>query len=45
MIKLYGAPLSHYNAMVKVFLLEKGFDFEEIYIALAEARLDKRAND
>jgi len=33
MIKLYGAPLSHYYAMVKVFLLEKGFDFEEIYIA------------
>lgn len=33
MIKLYGAPLSNYYAMVKVFLLEKGFDFEEVYIA------------
>jgi glutathione S-transferase len=32
MIKLYGAPLSNYYAMVKVFLLEKGFDFEEIPI-------------
>ena len=33
MIKLYGHPLSNYYAMVKVFLLEKGFDFEEIPIA------------
>ena len=33
MIKLYGAPLSNYYAMVKVFLLEKGFDFEEVFIA------------
>ena len=32
MIKLYGAPLSNYYAMVKVFLLEKGFEFEEVYI-------------
>lgn len=33
MIKLYGHPLSSYYAIVKVFLLEKGFDFEEIPIA------------
>jgi glutathione S-transferase len=32
MIKLYGTPLSNYYAMVKVFLLEKGFDFEEVFI-------------
>ena len=32
MIKLYGAPLSNYYAMVKAFLLEKGFDFEEVLI-------------
>ena len=32
MIKLYGAPLSNYYAMVKAFLLEKGFDFEEVPI-------------
>ena len=32
MIKLYGFKLSNYYAMVKVFLLEKGFDFEEVYI-------------
>jgi glutathione S-transferase len=32
MIKLYGFKISNYYAMVKVFLLEKGFDFEEIYI-------------
>lgn len=32
MIKLYGAPLSNYYAMVKAFLLEKGFEFEEVYI-------------
>lgn len=33
MIKLYGHPLSNYYAMVKVFLLEKGFEFEEVPIA------------
>ena len=32
MIKLYGMPLSNYYAMVKVFMLEKGFEFEEVYI-------------
>jgi glutathione S-transferase len=32
MIKLYGAPLSNYYVMVKAFLLEKGFEFEEIFI-------------
>ena len=32
MIKLYGAPLSNYYAMVKAFLLEKGFEFEEVLI-------------
>jgi glutathione S-transferase len=32
MIKLYGSPISNYYAMVKVFMLEKGFDFEEVYI-------------
>jgi len=32
MIKLYGLKASNYCAMVKVFLLEKGFDFEEIHI-------------
>ncbi len=37
MIKLYGSPISHYYAMTKVFMLEKGFDFEEIYIAPAYA--------
>ena len=33
MIKLYGSAISNYYAMVKVFMLEKGFDFEEVYIA------------
>ena len=33
MIKLYGTAVSNYYAMVKVFLLEKGFEFEEVYIA------------
>lgn len=32
MIKLYGSSVSNYYAMVKVFLLEKGFEFEEVYI-------------
>ena len=32
MIKLYGFSISNYYSMVKVFLLEKGFDFEEVYI-------------
>ncbi|MDG1164318.1 MAG: glutathione S-transferase family protein [Porticoccaceae bacterium] len=32
MIKLYGFSMSNYHAMVKVFLLEKAFDFEEVYI-------------
>jgi glutathione S-transferase len=32
MIKLYGLKASHYCAMVKAFLLEKGFDFEEVHI-------------
>ncbi|MDA8781773.1 glutathione S-transferase N-terminal domain-containing protein [Porticoccaceae bacterium] len=32
MIKLYGFSISNYHAMVKVFLLEKGFDFEEVHI-------------
>ena len=32
MIKLYGLKASNYCAMVKAFLLEKGFDFEEVYI-------------
>ena len=32
MIKLYGLKSSNYCAMVRVFLLEKGFDFEEIHI-------------
>lgn len=30
MIRLYGHPLSNYYNMVKVVLLEKGFDFEEV---------------
>ena len=30
MIKLYGAPISNYYNMVKVALIEKGIDFEEI---------------
>lgn len=33
MIKLYGTPRSHYYAMVKAFMMEKGFEFEEISIA------------
>ncbi len=33
MIKLCGSAISNYYCMVKVFMLEKGFDFEEIYIA------------
>ncbi|MDG2502812.1 MAG: glutathione S-transferase family protein [Porticoccaceae bacterium] len=33
MIKLYGSAISNYYCMAKVFMLEKGFDFEEIYIA------------
>ena len=33
MIKLYGTAVSNYYAMVKVFLLEKGFEFEEVFIA------------
>lgn len=32
MIKLYGSSVSNYYAMVKVFLLEKGFEFEGVYI-------------
>ena len=32
MIKLYGLDASNYCAMVKAFLLEKGFDFEEVHI-------------
>jgi glutathione S-transferase len=32
MIKLYGLMASNYCAMVKAFLLEKGFDFEEVHI-------------
>ena len=32
MIKLYGLPVSNYYAMVKVFMLEKGFEFEEVHI-------------
>lgn len=32
MIKLYGLPASNYYAMVKLFLLEKGFEFEEVLI-------------
>lgn len=31
-IKLYGMPLSNYYNMVKVVLLEKGMDFEEIMV-------------
>ena len=30
MIKLYGAPISNYYNMVKVALIEKGLDFEEV---------------
>jgi len=30
MIKLYGAPISNYYNMVKVALIEKGIDFEEV---------------
>lgn len=30
MIKLYGMPVCHYYAMVKAFMLEKGFEFEEV---------------
>jgi glutathione S-transferase len=33
MLKLLGAPLSNYYSMVKLALLEKGFDFEEIRTA------------
>jgi len=33
MIKFYGSAISNYYCMAKVFILEKGFDFEEIYIA------------
>jgi glutathione S-transferase len=32
MIKLYGLKASNYCAMVKAFLLEKGFDFKEVHI-------------
>ena len=32
MIKLYGFKISNFYSMVKVFLLEKGFEFEEVYI-------------
>jgi glutathione S-transferase len=30
MIKLYGAPISNYYNLVKVALIEKGIDFEEV---------------
>ncbi len=30
MIKLYGAPLSNYYNMIKVAMLEKGIEFEEV---------------
>ena len=30
MIKLYGAPVSNYYNLVKVALIEKGIDFEEV---------------
>ncbi len=33
MIKLYGLEISNYHAAVKAFLLEKGFQFEEVEIA------------
>ena len=33
MIKLYGLEISNYHAVVKAFMLEKGFEFEEIEIA------------
>lgn len=30
MIKLYGMPLSNYYNTIKLCLLEKGIDFEEV---------------
>ena len=33
MIKLYGLEISNYYAAVKAFMLEKGFQFEEVEIA------------
>jgi glutathione S-transferase len=33
MIKLYGLEISNYQAAVKAFMLEKGFQFEEVEIA------------
>ena len=30
MLKLYGFPLSNYYNMVKIALIEKGVDFEEV---------------
>jgi glutathione S-transferase len=30
MIKIYGIPLSNYTAMVKVALIEKGIDYEDV---------------
>ena len=35
MIKLYGLEISNYYAAVKAFMLEKGFQFEEVEIAPA----------
>jgi glutathione S-transferase len=37
MLKLFGAPLSNYHSMVKLALLEKGFDFEEVRTAPSQA--------
>jgi len=32
MIKLYGFPISNYYNMVKMALLEKGMEFEEVIV-------------
>ncbi|MCK9502968.1 MAG: glutathione S-transferase family protein [Porticoccaceae bacterium] len=37
MFKLYGAPLSNYYNIVKLAMLEKGLDFEEIYTMPSQA--------
>ncbi|TGK17351.1 glutathione S-transferase family protein [Leptospira fluminis] len=36
MIRLYGYPISNYSNKVKLFLLEKGLDFEEIRIPYSQ---------
>jgi len=37
MFKLYGAPISNYYSIVKLAMLEKGLDFEEIYTMPSQA--------